>query len=460
MNFPNEEARQKAFDALGEDPSKIDQLNEIREAKIVPEGSDATQNQNPPVEETVKPIPAEPAKEPGVTEPDYAGHKNVDDLVKSHKELEATFARQGEKLRKVLEQAASNHHVDSEVVERAERLQRELDDLKKKGPATTETTTDIKVVQSDIRSIQAKLDELDKKAEADPEDALSPEYQKEYRLLTRQLTNKISDMADLYVQAKSEIEGTRKTITEYTTSQTKTKEQEQIEELNEALYEAMDKLDDPEYKLPKPAKEVEGEYIEWARKVALAYYDRPAANRKEEIVALEQLQLKNPELMAKCQVLGVKADPGDAVNRYIKHCELLDYMDGYRKDPVTGKSKRLMRYDPISKMQVPIVCTDIRDALQKKRLEEGYYAKKADGAYQEGAENLANAAMRRDRGAVTLDGGQDQGQSPNGVDWALKVLAETDEEKAMVEYRRGNKAKFEEVQKARSILKMDPIVFE
>ncbi|MFA5166800.1 MAG: hypothetical protein WC449_05945 [Candidatus Paceibacterota bacterium] len=456
MNFPNEEARQKAFNDLGDDPSKIEQLNEIREAKIVPESSDTTQNQDTHEEDTAKSTPTET---PDNAAPDYAGHKSVDDLVKSHKELEATFARQGNKLREVLEQAASNPKVDQSVVERAERLQRELDDLKKQGPASTETTADIKTVQSDMQGIQAKLDELDRKAEADPDEALSPEFQKEYRSLTRKLTNKVSDLTNFLVQAKAEIEGTKKSVTEYSTSQKKTKEAEDFDKLNNALYESMDKLDDPEYKLPKPVRELEGEYIGWTRKVALAYYDRPAANLKEEKVALEQLQLKNPELMSKCQMMGINTDPGEAVNKYIKQCELLDYMDGYRKDPVTGKLKRLMHYDPISKTEVPIVCRDINDALAKKRLEEGYYTKKADGEYQKGAEDLANVAMRRDKGAVTLDGGQDQGQTPNGVDWAVKMLAETDEEKAMIEHRRGNNAKFDEIQKARSILGMDPIVF-
>ena len=158
--------------------------------------------------------------------------------------------------------------------------------------------------------------------------------------------------------------------------------------------------------------------------------------------------------------MGTKAEPSDEVARYIKNVELLDYMDGYRRDPVTGKFKRLKRFDSVTGKEVPIIYGDLKSALQAKRLEDGYYQKKAEGAYQQGAEDVANAAMRRDKGAVTLDSGADQGQTPGGADWAEKVLIETDPEEAMIEYRKGNTAKFDEIQKARAILKMDPIVFE
>jgi len=458
MNFPNEEAREKAFNELPESATQ-EQLDEIRNAQIgdgTPEKPPETPPETPPEKPPVE------TKEPDKpAEPDYAGHKSVDDLVKGHRELEDTFGRQTKKFREVAEQLDSMSRAAEEAKSRADRLESEIAELKKSGtPAPQGTTKDVKSIRSELSGIASKIDQLEAKAESDPEAVFDAGYQKELRSLTRLQTQKMSDLADLLEQASAGIAETKQFTKNFTEKQELTKEEEKHNEIRESIYKAIDTLDDEEYKLPRGAKEAEGEYIKWVKDIAFAYYGRPARNRSEEFTALDQLQFKNPDLLKKCAEMGAKTEPSDEVARYMKNAELLDYMDGFRKDPVTGQFKRLTKFDPVSGHDVPIVYSDMKSALQALRLENGYYQKKAEDAYQNGATDVANVAMRRDKGAVTLDGGTDQGQTPGGSDLAEKILIETDPEQAMIEYRQGNTAKFDEIQKARAILKMDPIVFE
>lgn len=471
MKFKSEEERVKAIEDLGDDPGKLDQLEEIRKAEIgteeapaqhgadtAPQGAIPAEKQVP-VEGAEKVLPD--AGQPNPTQ-EWAGHKSKDDLVKAHKELESTLDRQGKKIRELMEQMSQQSQADPSLVSRLEKAERELAEAKKQSPTQVPqgTVKDIKGVRQDLAAVAQRLDQLDAKAEADPEFALTPEYAKEHRALLRQQTQKISDLADLYERASTEIDGNKKFINEFTENQRKSSEREKVDSYVSSIHEQMDKLGEDEYKMSKPTKEVEGDYLKWRKDVAFAYYGRPAKSDSEEFAALDQLQLKNPDLIQKCQTMRVKTEPGDDIQRYIKLAELLDYMDGFVRDPVTGKFNRMTRYDGVTGQNVPIVHRDLKSALQAKRLEEGYYQQKSEGAYQRGAQDVANAAMRRDQGAVTLDGGADHGQSATGVDWATKILIETDAEVAMSEYRRGNKAKFEDIQKARAILKMDPIVFD
>ena len=466
LTFATEAARAEALEKFDETiPGASEKLEEIRGARI---GEPDTTQQAPvdkPTELKVPEVKTEPT-----LETDFAGHKSLPDLIKSHRELEETLGRQGNKIRELLDKQP---HVDNTVLQRAEKAERELAELKKIGAPLGDTTTDITKLKSDVKRtteagarIQSLIDELDQLADKDPESVLDSGYQKKMRELQRlqhqnslELSKGISDLTELYNQASGEITRTKRTVEEFSDSQTKEKESTKASDAMAQLYKSMDELDDKEYKLPKPAKELEGEYIKWARDVALAYYDRPASDWKEINIALEQLQVKNPDLMQKCQLLGTKTEPTEGLKVYLKHVELLNFMDGYRKDPATGRQTRLMKYDPITRQQVPILQPDIKTALRQKRLEEGYYDKQADGAYQRGAEAVANVALRRDQGAITLDGGADQGQMPQDHNWAAKVLNEFDDELAMIEYRHGNTTKVDEFNKARKLAGLEPVTF-
>jgi hypothetical protein len=222
----------------------------------------------------------------------------------------------------------------------------------------------------------------------------------------------------------------------------------------------MTELDIPELKLTKPAKEAEQEYVEWRDDVALAYYGRPAKTREEKNVALQQLQVKNPELISKCQLLKVPSEPSVDVSRYIQQCEMIDYQEGWRKDPATGEWTQLLKMDPRTGKQVPLTFPTLKAAIQQKRLEEGYYEKQRNDAFQNGAQTVTQAAQRRDMGAVELNTHADMGQTVADSAWAIKTLTETDSDEAMKEYRKGNRMKFDLINKARKAMGQEPITFD
>jgi hypothetical protein len=457
MMFATEEDRVKAIEGLDESPENLGKLEEIRNAKIgTAEASTEAAGSTPPEPKPDAPKDQTPPEQK--TDDDLKGYKTQGELLKAFDEQKSLIERQTQFIREKLSQQAPQ--VDQSIVQRAEKAERELEELKRGTQQPSQgTKADIAVVQSEIQRIQALQDELDKQAEGDPDVAYTADYQKKVRELQRLQTKNVMALTELYGQARQEIVEAKKVSSEFAQSITRTKEEQRQQEIIGSEYKAMDDLDDPEYKLSKPSKEVEGEYVKWRGDVALAYYGRPAQNPDEAFAALDQLQLKNPELLQKCVMMGIKAEPSQDVARYIQHCDLMNYRDGYRKDPVTGKMKRITRFDPISNQEVPIILPDLKSALKQKRLDEGYYDKRADGSFQQGAESLAKAAGRRDQGAVTLDGGKDQGQTPGGLEWAQKVVSEYDPEEVMIAYRRGDRTKFDEINKARVLLGMDPITF-
>jgi hypothetical protein len=349
---------------------------------------------------------------------------------------------------------------EQDAIERAGAAEKELEKAGSAG-AKQETVSDISVVLADIKKIESMQDELDQQAEKDPDIAYTPEYQKKDRTLSRLLTKNVNVLASLYGQAKNEALEAKRTAAEAVAGTQAEKEEKQNREQLDATYKEVDSVDIPEFKLSKSVKDVEGEYIGWSDRVSMAFYGRPAANVAEKYAALEQLQLKNPQLVSKCQLMNVAVEPTEDIQRYMKLCEFVDFRDGYRKDPATGRYVRLMKYDTATRTQVPLVLPSLKAAIQQKRIEEGYFDKKADGAFQEGAESLAKAGMRRDKGAVELDTGGDQGQIPGGSQkWAADILVRIDEEEAMRKYHKGDRSLVDEINKARKILEMDPLVFE
>jgi hypothetical protein len=272
-------------------------------------------------------------------------------------------------------------------------------------------------------------------------------------------TKKLNELTGLLNQARTEIGETRSATSEIVASRKQQKESAAVETVINNRFKEMTELDISEFKLTKPAKEVEKDYVDWRDDVALAFYGRPAASKEEKFAALQQLQVKNPELILQCQLLKVPTEPSADVNRYIQQCEMIDYQEGWRKDPATGEWTRLMKMD-VSGKQVPLTFPSLKAAIQQRRLEDGYYEKQRDGAFQKGAQTVTQAAQRRDMGAVELDTRGDMGQTVADAEWARKTLLETDSEQAMKDLRKGDRTKVDLINKARRAMDLEPIAFE
>lgn len=462
LMFTSEEERTTAIDSLGDDPSNLSKLEEIRSSEIgeKPATDTAAGPDTPPATpDTAKADPA-PSTTPAAGLPDLKGYKSQAELLKAFDEQKALIERQTGFIKEKLSSSTDATPQVTAAMQRAERAEQELQRLKAQGAAPSQgTATDIAIVQSEIQRIEALQADLDARADADPDVAYNPEYQKSMRELAKLQTKHLTSLTGLYQQAQAEIQKTATATNGFLESSQQAKEVEAASKARQALYDQMSTLDVPELKLSKKAEDVENEYLQWRNDVSLAFYGRPAANSAEQFAALEQLQLKNPDLVSKCKLLGVASEPTQDVSRYIQNCEYIDYMDGYRKDAASGKWIRLEKYDPVTQTRVPLVLPSLKAAIQQKRLEEGYYDKQVDGAFQKGAQSIAASAQRRDLGAVELDSRGDQGQVVQDGAWAMKVITEIDPEVAMQEFRQGNVAKVAELNKAREKLGMGPLQF-
>jgi len=475
--FADEEARVTAIGELGDDPANLEKLEAIRNAEIgdVPATPEADKNPTEAAPEAV-PEPEEEQKGSFVTDPKTGkktftiseedlpeGFDTPGKVFKSFRHAEDTLKRQTEFIKTNLNAGQQRTQGEADAIARASRAEEELARLKTVAlstqPASPQTNAEIADTQVDIKRIEALQKELDEQIEKDPDSAFTFEYHQKSRELSKLQTKNINYLTTLYNQARQEIDQTKGITSDFVLKTQQEKVNVEAQKARKSLYDEMSTLDIPEFKLTKRAEDVENEYISWRRDVALARLGRPAQNAQEEFEALEQLQLKNPELIQKLGLIGTPVEPSEDIKRYILNCEALDYRQGWRKDPVSGKFKRLTEWDPDTNQFVPLVLPSLKAAIEQKRLEEGYYAKQVDGAFQKGAKSIVDAAGRRDRGAVELHGGADQGQSPASVDWAVKILENTSPEQAMLEYRKGNTQQMDEVQKARKHLGLDPIMF-
>jgi hypothetical protein len=478
ITFVDEPARVKAIEELGDKPENLDKLKEVMEAPIGPPEPVVEVPKEIP-KETPKEIPKEIPKETPkdalkATEPPVepktftltdkdlpSGFDSPGKVFKSYGEAQDLVKRQGEKIKELL----SNQNRptgEQSALERAEKAEKELERLRG-GKPKQETSADITAVNADIQRIDALQAELEKLAE-DPDAAYTADYQKKARELSKLQTKNFNVLTGLLTKAQQEIAETRKNTTEFSEfvqgQQQSLEQQRRVTALQET-YKEVDGLAETgdEFKLSKPSKEVEQAYVGWRDDVSLAYYSRPAKNTEEKFAALDQLKLKNPDLISKLRVMGVSEEPTDDIKKFINICEMIDYREGYRTDPHTGKVERLFKTDIATGKQVPLVLPSLKAAIQQKRIEDGYYDKQVDGAFQKGAQSVAEAAQRRDKGAVELNAHEDIGQTQDSQAWAQRILENADSEKAKYEYDHGKPEKFDEINKARKIFGLEPITF-
>ena len=177
--------------------------------------------------------------------------------------------------------------------------------------------------------------------------------------------------------------------------------------------------------------------------------------------AMEQLAIRNADMLKKCQLAGIPTEPTQDVQTLIAVAGMMDYRDGWRPDPARpGQLKLETRYDAATGQNVPAVLPDLKTAIKMRRLNEGYYKKGIDQAYQRGAQNLAAAMAKRDPTVAELNDPSLIGTSGNATtEWALSVLEADNDAEAMRRYRAGDTSMVDEINKARAALGMKPIVF-
>jgi hypothetical protein len=494
LKFDSEEARQNAMNALGETPADLAELDRIRSAEIISQqdggGAYAPVNQlAPQTQENSGAVDLTEAKamnaqsengdsvtpEPLVLSRDEikaAGftYKNAADFLNAMTEKENLIKRQQ---KFISEGLASNSGAGNELAAAQKRIS-ELEAMLKPAAQTQESApatqqqqpqNTIAEAQNTLNQINAEINELDRIAQEEPYQTIDPEFQTRKMNLLKLQTQAMSNVMGLLTQNANEINNVRTAEAQRVSAQKERELERQREAARASEFAEMDAVgNDPElaeFKISKPCVEVERDFLVWRSQIAAVYYGRAAQSPQETAYALNQLQAGNPDLKSKCQMMGVAPEPTADMRTYLSLCEFLDYRDGWRKDPANpGKWIRHDRFDSAIGQRVPVILPDVKTAIKQKRLEEGYYKEQIDQAYQRGAQSFAQAQTKRDPAVTELNSPSTIGQAGSGsAEWAMQILRADNDDEAMSLYRAGNTAMMDEINKARQILGMPPIVF-
>ena len=175
--------------------------------------------------------------------------------------------------------------------------------------------------------------------------------------------------------------------------------------------------------------------------------------------AMEQLAIRNADMLKKCQLAGIPTEPTQDVQTLIALVDMMDYRDGWRRD-ASGQPHREMRYDAATGQNVPAVLPDLKTAIKMRRLNEGYYKKGIDQAYQRGAQNLAAAMAKRDPTVAELNDPSLIGTSGEAsASQALEFLTSIDPMDVAAQQQRGDMTLLNKVNEARKMLNMGPMEF-
>jgi hypothetical protein len=309
-----------------------------------------------------------------------------------------------------------------------------------------------------LANIRTELEQLDSE-ENDPYGEDTSKRQRELFKLQAQALERI---AELTVQTATSAERREREAREAAAAR---EEEARIRRERETTFAEMDAVGkDPElaaYKLPKPAVELEREYIQWRADVAAAYLGGPARSAEEENAALHQLEIKNPDLVNKCRLAGIAVEPTQGVNAYLSLVDALAYRDGWRPDPANpGQYIRMTRYDSATRREVPVVMADLAAAIKHKRLEDGEYKRQVDAAYQRGAQSFAAAVSKRDPAVGELNNPATIGGSGDGnADWASRYLQDVDADEVLRKFKAGDRTMLEDMNRARAVFGMAPMEF-
>lgn len=468
LMFNSEEDREKAMDELEDSPENLEKLQEIIDAPI--KEAEGEPDNKPPenpeevsediseeeVSEKEKSLEksskeGEPADKPPEEPTDKIFTIKPEDLplnydtpgkaFKSIKEKEDLIERQGKKIQSLYD--------EMEKFKTGQPSSRPPE-----KPADKPPEKPAEVGESKIEEIARLKQEI-----ASSDDQFDDSTIKKRIQLDGLMTDELTRSANIINNLQNEVKTVKKSSSEFQEKFNEDLQKKKNEELVANEYKQIDEFagnnDYKEFKLVKPSKDVESDYIEWGKQVATLYFGRKPANINEIHHALDILANRPPDLLKKCEEARVPVEPTEDVKNYIKICELLDYRDGYRIK--NGQRIRLTKIDPYTKEEVPDTFPTLKAAIEYKRAEEGYYKQKETDAFKNGGKQMADAIKKRDD--TELDNSQ-TGRAPDqqSIEEMIKEYDNFDEEKAVEMYRKGDTSYLDKHNELRKRLGEEPIV--
>jgi hypothetical protein len=341
-----------------------------------------------------------------------------------------------------------------------------LEELKKKSSSAPQAPT---ATQKDISSSQSRLAEIQKlKDELAQADTFDEKAIEKRRQLDNLWYEEISRLDGLVTQQMQETQAAKEIAgkaTQEVESYKKTQDAaRQSEEANKALLRELESIDKfcgnpaySEFKMAKPSREVESDYLEWGKAVASLFFGADVnvysrEGRASMKTALDMLGKGAPDIVEKCRLAGVAVTPTDDIRKYLDICDLLDYRDGLRYNPASGKKEVVQRFHPPSGSYIPDAFPSIEAAYENRKVADGVYAKRISEQYRKGGADALAAVAKRDGGIVELD---NVITSKNGgatsemtAEKAMEIIKSIDEETAVKMKRDGNPQLFNQLEAA------------
>lgn len=465
--FASEEEKNKAIEDFDERSGDLSDLEEIMNAEISSDDSPADKSVEKPEDTPPEPVPSdttvdddqpaqsdEDKEKPEETKSD--GDEQKTDDSNELEELRATVKQQKEFIESNLSQMDNLRKLEEKVVS-LEKAHSEQDDAPKK---------EVELRSSKLTELKERREKLLQKYK-DPEDVVDAEYVKEMNEIQAGLFEELStlqhNMTVIQQQASD--------ATEKADSYIATREEETINDKIKAeevrQQKEVNKFTDShdEFKLSKPWDDVKEDYKQYQRRVSRVYFGRDPQNVDEVRQAMAQLNRRSPDLLNKLKMSGIPDEPNDDMVKYLATCELWDYWQGFRKDPLTGEFRRndngsivqLTRYEPTLDKHVPDTYPSIEAAFNDQSAKNGYYTKKIIAAKIKGGKSAMDAIKQRDGGAKELGANETAAGAVKAVDDAYKSIMNINEEEAMRLAMEGDFNLLNEYNSLAEILKWDKI---
>jgi hypothetical protein len=293
--------------------------------------------------------------------------------------------------------------------------------------------------ESKLSDLQKRRAELLQKY-PNPEDQLDGEYVSQMNDIQKGMLEEMANIqynqAVIQDQAKSAAEK----ADSYITKREQEDYQARVESNLEKQIKEMDKFcqSNPQFKLSKSFNEVEEDYKRYQMDVSKVYFGREPKTVDEINEAMEQVKRRSPGLISRLSASGIDTEPNADLKGYLGACEVWDYWQGYRKDPLTGDFHRdetgkiipLMRYDSNTGTRVPDTYPTPEAAFNDKAAKEGFWTKQLVSAKIEGAKKAMSAMSQRDGGATELGANETQGGVLRTKEQAIERINEIDEVEA------------------------------
>lgn len=402
LTINSEEEKLAAINAVDDtDPDALEKLQKIQDTEIVEKEPEAAPESDIPAKEPENEVVEEPEAEPVEKEPVIPPEEGKPITIKAE-ELPEGYDTPGKAFKTLEHQKAHILKQDEQM----EAMRQKMAAMEVKEPVVPEPPKHLEIPVNDydaqIKDVEAKL------LKQYDNDAFSPDVAK--------LSGQIVDLKTAKMQAGFEAKAIEieKKATGQFEEYRQAEEQKKIEKLNqEALKKDWNEFDElgqskdfSDYKMTKPAKEVEKDFLILRDGIVTAYYGRPATTWAEINNALNQYNSKAPALMTKLQALDVPTEYPEDVSTFLELYKVLNDRDGVRFNDNGEREIFRKRYDPAKGEDVADTFPSLKATIENQRVNSGHYRKKELAAYDKGAKATLQAQSKRDNDELQSDDGR------------------------------------------------------